>query len=125
MRISSHPIVKIGKEYSPQLLVPSLLHALMHAYPFLVLSFPPLGASLWQDLRASQINVHLCCPEVGSLSLLPSVCCLSRLLRGLLEVSAQEARLLFGPLAQWCLPFAGAVQGLVRDPHSPQSSRRH
>jgi len=81
----------------------------MHELPSLVLSFPPLGASLWQDLRASQINVHLCCPEVGPLSLLPSVCCLSRLLRGLLEVSAQEARLLFGPLPQWEVPLLGPV----------------
>ena len=81
----------------------------MHADPLLVLSLPLLGASLWQDLRASQINVHLCCPEVGSLSLLPSVCCLSRLLRGLLEVSAQEARLLFGPLLQRGMPLLGPV----------------
>ena len=85
----------------------------MHADPFLVLSLPPLGASLWQDLRASQINVHLCCPEVGSGLLLSFSCCPPHLLRRLLEVSAQEARLLFWPLAQWGLPFAGAVQGLV------------
>ena len=97
----------------------------MHADPFLVLSLPPLGASLWQDLRASQINAHLCCPEVGSCLLPPSVSCSPLLPRGLLEVSAQEARLLFGPLAQWGLPFAGAVRGLVRDSHSPHSSRRH
>ncbi len=81
----------------------------MHADPSLVLSLLPLGASLWWDLLASQINAHLCCPEVGSWLLPPSVSCLPHLLRRLLEVSAKEARLLFGPLAQWCLPFAGAV----------------
>jgi hypothetical protein len=70
----------------------------MHADPLLVLSLPPLGASLWQDLRASHINLHLCCPEVGSLSLLPSVCCLFRLLQGILEVGAHQGRLPFRPL---------------------------
>ena len=115
----------IGKEYSPQLLIPSLLHALMHADPLLVLSLPLLGGSRWWNLRASQINGDLCCPEVGSCLFLPSVCCLPYLFRSLLEVSAQEARLLFGPHAQWGLPFAGAVQGLVRDSPSPHSSRRH
>ena len=112
----------IGKEYSPQLLIPSLLHALMHADPLLVLSLPPLGASLWQDLRASQINVHLCCPEVGSLSLLPSVCCLSRLLRGLLEVSAHQGHLLFRPLSQWDVPLVGPVKELLPSCHSLHSS---
>ena len=84
----------------------------MHAYPFLVLSFPPLGASLWQDLRASQINVHLCCPEVGSFVLLSSLCCFPHLLRNLLEVSAQQARLLFGPLPHWDVSLAGPVLDL-------------
>ena len=114
----------IGKEYSPQLLIPPLLHALMHADPSLVLFLFPLGGSLWWDLRASQINAYLCCPEVGSCLLPPSVSCSLLLSRSLLEVSAQEARLLFWPLAQWGLPFAVAVQGLVRDSHSPHSSRR-
>ena len=86
---------------------------------------PPLGASLWQDFRASQINAHLCCPEVGSCLLPPCVSCLPHLSRRLLEVSAQQARLLFGPLAQWCLPFVGAVQDLVRGSHSPRSFRHY
>ena len=94
----------------------------MHADPFLVLSLPPLGASLWQDLRASQINVHLCCPEVGSLSLLPSVCCLSRLLQGLLEVGAHQGRLLFQALSQWGVPLAGPVKELSQGRHSLHSS---
>ena len=66
MRIYSHPISLIGKEYSPLLLVLSLLHAIMHAFHPWVFSFPLLGDSLWWDLRHSQINLHLCCPEVGA-----------------------------------------------------------
>jgi hypothetical protein len=112
----------IGKEYSLQLLIPSLLHALMHADPLLVFSLPPLGASLWQDLRASQINVHLCCPEVGSLSLFPSVCCLSRFLQGLLEVGAHQWHLLFRPLSQWDVPLVGPVKELLPGCHSLHSS---
>jgi hypothetical protein len=113
MRISSHPIVKIGKEFFPQLLFPSQLHALMHEPPPLVLSFPSLGGSHWQDLRASQINGDLCCPEVGSILLLSFSCCPPHLLRRLLEVSAQEARLLFGALMQCDLPMVGPVQDPV------------
>ena len=70
----------------------------MHADPFLVLSLLPLGASLWWDLRALQINAHLCCPEVWSVMHLSFPCCSPHLLRCLLEVSAQEARLLFSLL---------------------------
>ena len=99
----------IGKGYSPQLLIPPLLHALMHADPFLVLSLLLLGASLWWNLRASQINAHLCCPEIWSGLLLSFSCCPPHLLRRLLEVSAQEARLLFGPLLQWGMQLLGPV----------------
>ena len=122
MRISSHPIVKIGKEYFPQLLLPSQLHALMHEHSLLVLSLPPLSASLWQDLRASQIDVHLCCPEVGSLSLLYSVCCLPHLPQRLLEVGAHQGRLLFRPLSQWDVPLAAPVKELLPGCHSLHSS---
>ena len=100
-RISSHPILLIGKEYSPLLLVLSPLHALMHEHFLLVLSFSPLGASLWWDLRASQINAHLCCPEIGlALSLSFSRCQL-HLPHDLFEVGIHVGCHLFRSLPLW------------------------
>ena len=77
------------------------IYALMHADPCLVLSFPPLGASLWQDLRASQIDVHLCCPEIGLALPLSSSRCQLHLPQDLFEVDIHVGCHLFRSLPLW------------------------